>query len=920
MKKALLLLIVVLSWGSVFSQNGWNAYIKNNVSSFLAGTETALAIDKYGNKWIGFISNNAASPAAVAKYNVAGGFWTYYCSSNTPAFLNNRVTAIACDTAGNVWIGTIAGLVKYDGTNFTSYTTANGLIADHILSLECKGNMVYIGSHEGLSRFDGAIFTNYTVGNGLLGNDTIYSIKAETPTQIWLGGNNIITELNFNSTYSSSSYNVNSIGLGSGKTNCIHIDNLGKKWLGTFNKGVIEYNNTNFILASTTYSDIISNQLPINTYDITRGPNNGVLFYAPSAVYPTPSGNSLSCLLELLPNKKFKAYYVPFSTYGIGDQVEIDANNEVFVSHRSIIHFNSLLKFMYSFKAQQYDPFMLGPGGNVNPDNYKYLDINRVKAGIANRGDMFWNVGGDGYARYEVPKGNGAHAGFNKNLWIGGLDASNQLHLAAQGYRQNGNDFWPGPLDTVNVSSDTASFINYDKIWKVSYNDINDFILNFQNGNIANNTYTPTIDIITWPAKGTGNHSRNLAPFIDVNNNGIYDPLTGGDYPQIKGDQTLYFIFNDKFAAHSESWGAPLGVEIHCTAYAYGCPNFINGKNELAYTTFYNYKIHNRSNNNYHDVKIGLYDDIDLGNYTDDYIACHVPSNLGFTYNSDGYDESANGLKGYLNYPPATGSSILKGPLAQPNDGIDNDNDGLIDEANEECLLNEFVYFNANISSFPASTTNPKTPNQYYNYLNARWRDSTDFTCGGSGYGGTTPTRYLYPWAFYAGMPCTLWSDAVNPPGDRKYLVAIGPFNLNAKDHVEFEFAKLWAVDSSSMGNVFGSVNKLISDAQKINTFYKNTLQSTCLPNMAIGIKETEFNSIEFSVYPNPTQGDLIVQTTLNDNYLIEITNVLGQMIYRKTIKTADKTTIDVSSYKSGVYFVRLIQGQAQSVKKFVKE
>ena len=51
MKKALLLLIVVLSWGSVFSQNGWNAYIKNNVSSFLAGTETALAIDKYGNKY-----------------------------------------------------------------------------------------------------------------------------------------------------------------------------------------------------------------------------------------------------------------------------------------------------------------------------------------------------------------------------------------------------------------------------------------------------------------------------------------------------------------------------------------------------------------------------------------------------------------------------------------------------------------------------------------------------------------------------------------------------------------------------------------------------------------------------------------------------------------------------------------------------
>jgi len=918
MKKYLLLITVLFSSLSVFSQNGWNAYVANYTNPFMPGQETCLAIDKAGNKWIGFTNSLPNSPAAVAKYNNIGGFWNYYCSSNTPAFPNNRVNAIACDSSGNVWIGTLAGLVKYDGSIFTRYTTTNGLPDNNILAIECKGNMVYIGTIAGLSRFNGSVFTNYNVGNGLLCNDTITAIKAQSLTKIWLGTYGKLIELNFNAAYTFSSYNQNIIPFSSGKTNAIHIDNFGKKWLGTVSKGLIEFDNTNFTLASSTYSDIIGANFPVNCLDITRGPNNGVLIYTTCGTYLTPSGNSASCLLELLPNKEYKVYYVPNSNYGIGEFIETDPANKIFISQKSFIPAGGLLKFMYSMNSTIYNPFMQGTGGGVTNRNFKYLDINRVKAGIANRGDMFWDVGGSGNAKYEVPKGSGAHAGFAKCLWIGGLDASNQLHIAAQTYRQDGNDFWPGPLDTTSAVCDSSTFINYDNIWKISYNDINDFRTNFQNGNIANNTYTPTIDIITWPAKGTGQHSRNLAPFIDVNNNGIYDPLTGGDYPQIKGDQTLYYIFNDKFTGHTQTWGAPLGIEVHAMAYAYGCPNFINGKNELAYTTFYNYKIYNRSNNNYHDVKIGLHDDIDLGNYTDDYIGCHVPSNLGFGYNADGVDENYSGVNGYQNYPPAIGTCILKGPLAMMNDGIDNDNDGITDEIGEECLMNEFVYFN-NIFSSTAQTSQPKTPNQFFNYLNARWRDSSNFTCGGNAFGGTTPTKFVYPWTFYPGMTCSLWSDAVNIKGDRKHIISIGPFNLNAKQNVEMEFAQVWAVDSTTANNNIGAINKLISETQKITAFYHSTTQSTCLPNMAIGIKENNLNQVEFSAYPNPAQNEIMVKMPLTNDYVLEITNVLGLLTYKNTIQESDKTVIDISHFKSGVYFIRISQGKNQSVKKFIK-
>ena len=54
----------------------------------------------------------------------------------------------------------------------------------------------------------------------------------------------------------------------------------------------------------------------------------------------------------------------------------------------------------------------------------KFLDINQVKAGVYNRGDMHWNMN-TGNASYEVPVGSGAHSDFATGLWIGGIDAGN---------------------------------------------------------------------------------------------------------------------------------------------------------------------------------------------------------------------------------------------------------------------------------------------------------------------------------------------------------------------------------------------------------------------------------------------------------------------------------------------------------------
>ena len=215
---------------------------------------------------------------------------------------------------------------------------------------------------------------------------------------------------------------------------------------------------------------------------------------------------------------------------------------------------------------------------------FDYLDINNVKARINNGGDLWWNhlVQTDG--EYLVPKTGNVTSFFTGAIWIGGLDQQGNLHVAAQTYRQNGNDFFPGPLDASgNVTAQTCT--NFDRIWKVSKSTIDSFN--------AELLASIPASISEWPGRGNPNLSflpdQDLAPFVDVNGDHIYDAAEG-DYPAIPGDQALWFVFNDKGNIHGETGGMPLGIEVQCFAYALkdsgACTNS---------TTFYHYRIMNKS-------------------------------------------------------------------------------------------------------------------------------------------------------------------------------------------------------------------------------------------------------------------------------------------------------------------------------------
>ena len=134
--------------------------------------------DSHGAVWIG----TAFDGAFVYK----DSNFTSYTTKN--GLSNNAIRGIVEDRDGSIWIGTKGGgLNRLKAGVITVYTTKNGLANDGVQTLYLdNSNSLWIGTREGVNRFKDGKFTTYRVTDGLFAS-FVYSFLEDTVGNLWMG-------------------------------------------------------------------------------------------------------------------------------------------------------------------------------------------------------------------------------------------------------------------------------------------------------------------------------------------------------------------------------------------------------------------------------------------------------------------------------------------------------------------------------------------------------------------------------------------------------------------------------------------------------------------------------------------------------------------------------------------------------------
>ena len=518
--------------------------------------------------------------------------------------------------------------------------------------------------------------------------------------------------------------------------------------------------------------------------------------------------------------------------------------------------------------------------GCTPSSTFAWLNINNARVRVNAGGDMWWDLPGGTGSKYYIPANGSATSLYAGSLWIAGLDINKQLKCAAVRFRGNGNDFWTGPLTIDGTAAiDQVTCMEYDKMYVITRAEVDDFIANCDPVTGAFLGEEIPASIANWPAHGDPSRGMSyyLAPFYDRNKDGHYDPQQG-DYPYydidnelchtkiqtmdeelegsvegsvladqvIKGDQTIWWVFNDKGNSHTETGGSAIGLEIRAQAFAFATNDEINNM------TFYSYEIINRSTYTLTNTYFSPWTDVDLGYAYDDFVGCDVSRGLGYGYN--GAPKDGNGEpEAYGSNPPAVGVDFFQGPYLDP-DGIDNPKynpvtkencdesingvnfgNGIVDD--ERFGMRRFVYHE---NAFTGINSDPDKASEYYLLLRGLWKNGEKMQYGGTAVPGApgvldVACDFMFP---FDSDPCNwgtggvpsgfngYWSEETgdngnpNPVGDRRFMQSAGPFTLRPGAVNYITFGVPWA--RSNAGTAWASVELLRRVDDKCQSMFDN--------------------------------------------------------------------------------------------------
>lgn len=150
--------------------------------------------------------------------------------STESGLAQSQIRSIAQDKNGYLWLGTLAGLSKYDGKKFVNYSIQHGLIDNQIYSLLTDKSMgLWIGTMGGLNYFDGKKFQSFLFKEDMSEN-IVHAIAQDASGNLWLATDGAGV-CKFNGT--TFEYYTEDQGLVNNYVRAACVDDKGTLWFGT---------------------------------------------------------------------------------------------------------------------------------------------------------------------------------------------------------------------------------------------------------------------------------------------------------------------------------------------------------------------------------------------------------------------------------------------------------------------------------------------------------------------------------------------------------------------------------------------------------------------------------------------------------------------------------------------------------------
>lgn len=423
-----------------------------------------------------------------------------------------------------------------------------------------------------------------------------------------------------------------------------------------------------------------------------------------------------------------------------------------------------------------------------------------------------------------------------------------------------------------------------------------------------------------------GNKNGYYDP-VDYNGNGIWEPTE--DRPDLLYDATYFTVYNDAVPSENRRWENtfPLGIEIRQTIFASNRNTFLENVVFIRYSLLYKGYGDISEPDTLTDVIFSITNDPDIGDHTDDIIACDTSLNSGYVYNYG--DDDVFGTN-----PPSLFRVIVQGPLVNSDDENDTGYNRMGSLLGEQKFKN---HKNLGLTAYmgrpnaDSYLSFPRNIDQLRNYMEGKLPDGgrvdpCDFVYGE--FLGDVNCENVNPSKWFSGDPVESYGWIFSMFGNIFDLTSTGKFDLIKNQPVDIIMAYVVGQGDDHLSSI--TVARDI--VRNVFTEYENNF-----PN---AFEMPDYEKIypkSFSLsqnYPNPFNAGTKIKYTIPNNYLpspyqgegvrvrLIVYDILGRKL--KTLVNEPKApgtyevTFNASQLASGVYFYRLTAGDFVQTKKMM--